>query len=149
MSQYIYSPFNGMSQLQRELGRFFEPALSGLTSANHPLASQEDWSPEVDIMETAEGYQLLVDLPGIDPADVDITVDKNLLSIRGSRTNSPDLKEKGYKRRERVVGSFSRQFTLSDSADSENINAKSNHGVLEINIPKHTKSPPINIAVES
>jgi HSP20 family protein len=120
-----------------------------LISTNHHLASQEYWSPEIDIIETAESYQLIVDLPGIDPADVDVTVDKDLLSIRGSRTNRQDKNEKRYKRRERVVGSFLRQFTLSDSADSESISAKSNHGVLEINIPKHTKSPPINIAVES
>ena len=123
--------------------------MSGLTSANHHLASQEDWSPEVDIIEPAESYQLIVDLPGIDPADVDVTVDKNVLSIRGSRTNSLDINEKRYKRRERVVGSFLPQCTLSDSANSKNINAKSNHGVLEVNVPKHTKSPPISIAVES
>lgn len=149
MSQYIYSPFNGRNQLHRELGRFFEPIQARLTSPDSSLSAKEDWSPEVDIIETAEGYQLFIDLPGIDPSDVNITVDKKLLSIRGSRKNSPDIKEEEYKRRERAAGSFLRQFTLSDSANSENISAKSNHGVLEINIPKHTESAPLNIAVES
>ena len=149
MSQYIYSPFNGLNQLHRELGRFFEPGLAGSTSHDQTLANQSDWSPEVDIKETAEGYQLIIDLPGIEPSDVNITVDKNLLSISGSRTTSAASDEKGYKRRERVSGSFLRQFTLSDSADSENIKAKSTHGVLEITIPKLSDNSPLNITVES
>ena len=151
MSQYVYSPFNGLNQLHRELGRFFEPGLSGSGSQDRQIANQGEWSPEVDIKETTDGYQLSVDLPGIDPADVSITVDKNLLSISGSRSTNGDSEtsELEFKRRERVSGSFLRQFTLSDSADSENIKARSTHGVLEITIPKHTDSSPLSIRVES
>jgi len=149
MSQYLYSPFNGLNQLHRELGRFFEPGLTSSTADDRTITAQADWSPEVDIKETSEGYQLIIDLPGIEPSEVDITVDKNLLSISGSRTTNSESDEKGYKRRERVSGSFLRQFTLSDQADSENIRAKSAHGVLEINIPKHANQSPLNITVES
>ncbi len=148
MSQYIYSPFNGLNQLHRELGRFFDPSSTVPASRERLLSPQGDWSPEVDIIENPDGYQLLIDLPGIDPSEVSITVDKDVLSISGSRTNSSETDEKGYKRRERISGAFLRQFTLSDSADSENINAKSNHGVLEINIPKHSDTSPVTITVE-
>ena len=149
MSQYVYSPFNGLNQLHRELGRFFEPTNTAPATQGRINSNQGDWAPEVDIIENAQSYQLLVDLPGIEPSEVNITIDKNLLSISGKRKNELPTEDKGYKRRERVTGSFLRQFTLSESADSENINAKSAHGVLEINIPKQSNSSPINIIVEN
>tara|TARA_B100000497_G_C7540931_1_gene327425 strand:+ start:272 stop:721 length:450 start_codon:yes stop_codon:yes gene_type:complete len=149
MGQYVYAPFNGFNQLHRDLGRFFDPTDTATNYQQGRFPSQEEWSPEVDIVETPDGYRLLVDIPGVDPADVDITIEKNVLSISGSRTSSSLTDEAAYKRRERVSGAFLRQFTLSEFANCEDISAKSSHGVLEIIIPKHADKSPVNIKIET
>ena len=101
----------------------------------------------MDIREDANRFVILADLPGIDPAEVEIWMDKGILSIKGERRN--EISEQGdrYSRIERRYGSFHRRFALPDSADPEGISADGRHGVLEISIPKRPETTPRRIHV--
>ncbi|MCB1691998.1 MAG: Hsp20/alpha crystallin family protein [Pseudomonadales bacterium] len=144
MSQLIYSPFGALNQLHRELSRVFTD------DGRYEPASYEstNWSPQVDIHEEEDRFLVNVDVPGVAAQDIDITLDRNVLTIKGSRSTERETENKGFKRRERVSGSFIRQFTLPETADENAITARANNGVLEISIPKGQENKPRSIAVE-
>lgn len=94
--------------------------------------------PDVDISEDNECFRLVADMPGVDQSSVDVTVEKNVLSVEGwARLDAP----KGYELvgREYSMGRYRRDFTLSNAVDSEGIKARVRHGVLEVTIPKREK----------
>ena len=134
-------------QLRDELNRMFgsmgDVETSGATAS---------WVPAVDIHEYDDRFQIFVDLPGVDPAQVDITLDNSVLTLSGER-----MVEKAVQRDERDVrvrtergsGRFHRQFILPDSIDTDNIEAKGRNGVLEIVIRKQAKAQPRRIKVAS
>lgn len=146
MSQLVYSPFRALNELHRDLGGIFDNQSSGQETSSYEAGN---WTPHVDIKEDKDGFKVFADIPGVDPKDVEITLDRNILTIRGQRSSESESKEEGYKRRERVTGTFVRQFTLPDSANGEEISAKANQGVLELTIPKGEKHKPLTISVRS
>ena len=107
-----------------------------------------DWAPAVDIQETAQGFVIHADIPGVDPEAIDITMDDGRLTSRGERSRENTDTGAGYKRTERQHGTFYRSFSLPDTADAERISASSKHGVLEIVIPKQEKSQPRRVQVQ-
>ena len=157
MSQLMYSPFSALDQLHRELGRVFAdtPSASQAQETNQygNFYNTAAWLPQVDIMEDESGFSVLADLPGVDPKQVEVTVDRNVLSIRGERGTEISTDERrtkaAYKRRERTGGSFIRQFTLPEIADGNGITARSTNGVLEVRIPKGERNKPLSINIES
>jgi HSP20 family protein len=153
MSQLIYAPFGALNQLHREFGRAFDDR-----AAPHAEVANDEagaWVPQVDIKEDEQGFSVFVDLPGVDPKQVAVTIDRDVLTIRGNRTlqDNEDTHEdkrggkSGYKRRERVSGAFVRQFTLPEAVDGGSVSAKSNHGVLTVRIPKGERNKPLNIPI--
>lgn len=94
-----------------------------------------EWLPLVDIREEAKQYVMLADLPGVSVENIDIHIEKNLLTIKGLREKE-SVDEEKIRCEERFKGVFYRQFTLPEAIDSENIVAKTNNGVLQIIIPK-------------
>jgi len=153
MSQLIYAPFGALNQLHKEFGRAFDyRAAPDAEIANNETGA---WVPQVDIKEDEQGFSVLMDLPGVDPKQVAVTIDRDILTIRGNRTleDHEDTNEKksrnksGYKRRERASGAFVRQFTLPEAADGGSISAKSVHGVLNVRIPKGERNKPLNISI--
>lgn len=107
-----------------------------LTREDEGRSSMGNWLPAVDIKNEEKRYLISVDLPGISPDKVDISIENNALLIKGERKTEAKESKEGYSRVERVSGSFYRRFTLPDDIDNENIKAVSKHGVLEIDIPK-------------
>ena len=95
-----------------------------------------DFTPAVNTREGKEAYHIDIDLPGIDKEEVEINVDKNILTISGKREVKEEVKEENYYRLESSYGTFSRSFTLPEKVDVENIRAASDNGVLEIIVPK-------------
>jgi HSP20 family protein len=95
-----------------------------------------DFTPAVNTREDADAYYIDVDLPGVKKDDVEISIDKNILTIKGERKVRNEVKEGDYYRIESAYGSFARSFTLPEKVDTENIEAKTENGVLEIVIPK-------------
>jgi len=141
MSLVRYEPYNLFGQFNNEISRLLGSPRAGTAAA------ATDWAPAVDIREEEDRYLLVADLPGVDRKDVDITVEDKILTFKGERTTEKEESNEGYQRRERVYGEFLRQFTLPDTADTENIQATVNAGVLEIAIPKQQKLQPKKITV--
>lgn len=143
MSLVRYEPWRGMDQLQDEINRLFSS-----WSNNESSSAMADWMPSVDINEFDESFQLYVDLPGVDPKDVEITLDNGVLTISGERRfEKRDDETMMRRRRERAAGRFYRRFILPDTVDADKVKATDRHGVLEISIPKQAKALPRRIKV--
>jgi HSP20 family protein len=127
---------------------FHNTAFDNRLAANvdNRLVGAKSWVPEVDIFEDEKAYHLSVDLPGIKSEEIDVTAHDGILTIKGDRESV--LEDRELKRSERVYGSFLREFSMPDTADLENIKASSQHGVLDIEVPKVTKSEPRRIQVQ-
>jgi len=126
------NPWDLLNNLQREL---YKPEFNRL-SDDDATAATANWTPSVDISEDDNAFTLHADIPGVNPDDIDISMDKGVLTIKGERQSVNTEEGENFKRVERQSGQFYRRFTLPDSADSEKIEAKSEHGVLTITIPK-------------
>jgi len=138
-------PWNLMDRIHQDLDRLVATrALSGDEPNNI-----SDWIPAVDVAETNDGFVIRADLPGVDANDVEITMDKGVLAIQGSRETRSETEVDGYKRTERATGRFFRRFALPDTTDSEAIAANAKDGVLEIRIPKKPQVQPRRIEVKS
>jgi HSP20 family protein len=109
--------------------------------------ASERWSPSVDIKEEEDRYIVTADVPGIDPKDVEITMEKGALTIRGERRSEHEEHEKGLHRMERSYGSFVRSFSFPDSVDVDAIAASGKHGVVTVSIPKKPSEQAKRIAV--
>jgi HSP20 family protein len=99
----------------------------------------EPWTPAVDLKENKKSYVVHADLPGVDPKDIDITLENGILAIRGERKSERREEGDDFHRVERFSGSFTRQFSLPDAAD-DGVEAKMKDGVLEVRIPKSGKT---------
>ena len=144
MSLVRYEPWRGMDQLQEEINRLFSS-----WSNNESTGAMADWVPSVDINEFDDSFQLHVDVPGVDPKDVEITLDNGVLTISGERQYIRRENEENVMRRrsERAYGRFYRRFILPDTVDADKVKATDRHGVLEISIPKQAKAQPRRIKV--
>lgn len=142
-----YDPWSLMTDLQSELNRVFDARLSRNAEPNGTAATS-DWVPPVDIHEDTKSYTILVDVPGVDPANIEVHMENSVLAIRGERKDAEDENRATLKRQERAKGTFYRRFTLPDTADADRISATSRNGVLQVTIPKHEKLQPRKIKVE-
>lgn len=144
MSLVKYEPWFGVRQLQDDINRLFS---SWNTSDSSGVTA--DWVPNVDINELEDKFQLYIDVPGVDPKDVDITLEAGVLTITGERLMRAEKSGENIirRRRERGSGRFYRRFILPDTVDAENVKALDRHGVLEIVIPKQAKAQPRRIEV--
>ncbi|WP_374604019.1 Hsp20/alpha crystallin family protein [Arenimonas sp.] len=132
--------------LQDEIKQVFDKFFSGETDdASSVVTSQ--WMPRVDIKEEADRFLILADLPGVDPGEIEVQMDKGILSIKGERKTEAVAESERYSRVERAHGVFYRRFALPDSANPEGVTATGKHGVLEIAIPKRPETTPRRIQV--
>ncbi|MGH8521118.1 MAG: Hsp20/alpha crystallin family protein [Gammaproteobacteria bacterium] len=144
-----YEPWSVLNQVQNEMSRLFESRFGSIHNADNTSVVTSNWTPTVDIKEEDTRFVLYADLPGIDPKDIEITMDNGVLSVKGQRVLDNEEARAGYKRVERAYGTFYRRFSLPDTADAERIEATGRNGVLEIVIPKHERVQPRKIAVHN
>ena len=107
------------------------------------------WVPAVDIIEEQDAFLLRADVPGVDNADIDVSMDNGVLSVSGERRAEERKEDTGTQRIERATGRFLRRFTLPDTADAEGITAKNRNGILEVTIPKLPEIQARRISVEA
>ena len=148
MALVRYEPWNLFERIQDELNRAGLLSQDTVEGDNSHVVTSA-WRPAVDIKEEPNRFVILADLPGVDPKDIEITMDKGVLTIKGERSEEKEETKEGYKRVERMRGTFYRRFSLPDTADAEKISAKSKNGVLEVVIPKQQKVQPRKISVDS
>lgn len=147
MSITRYQPWTTPNRFQDEMKQVFDRFFSNDEGDQSNVVTSQ-WTPRVDIKEEDKRFVILADVPGVDPKDIEVHMDKGILSIKGERKSENSAQGAGYTRVERSHGLFYRRFALPDSADAENITAAGKHGVLEISIPKKPETTPrrINIA---
>jgi len=126
--------------------RFFNGHNVGFAGDANAISA---WAPRVDVKEEAERFLIRADVPGVDPKDIEVSVEDGVLTISGERKSESREEQEGWTRVERHSGRFQRSFTLPETVDAEGVTAKGNHGVLEIVIPKVTKAAVRKIAVKT
>jgi HSP20 family protein len=139
----LEQPFRGATTLQEQINRIFGDGLAH-TGQESNLTP---WAPAVDIFETEHELVVKADLPDVNPQDLDIRVENNILTIRGDRKFDNKVKEDNYLRVERAYGSFSRSFSLANTVNSEAIKADYQNGVLTLTVPKREEAKPKQIKV--
>ena len=140
----LEQPFRGATTLQEQINRIFGNNGLGHTGEESNLTP---WAPAVDIYETEHELVVKADLPDVNPQDLDIRVENNILTIRGERKFDTKAHEDNYLRIERAYGSFSRSFSLASSVKSEAIQADYHNGVLTLSLPKREEAKPKQIKV--
>ncbi|CAK0739906.1 HSP20 family protein [Gammaproteobacteria bacterium] len=146
MASIRQSPWFTLNQLQEEMNRLFERAVT--PDPESGAAATAEWIPLVDICEEQDRFVLLADIPAVDPKEIHITMEKGVLTISGDRHSEDRAENDVLKRIERPSGAFYRRFILPDTADAEHVLARGSNGVLEITIPKHERAQPRRIVVE-
>jgi HSP20 family protein len=136
-------PFHGAATLQEQINRVFGDVV-GRAGEESNLTP---WAPAVDIFESENELIVKADLPEVNPQDLDIRVENNVLTIRGERKFDKKVNEDNYLRIERAYGSFSRSFSLATSVKSDAIKADYQNGVLTLSIPKREEAKPKQIKV--
>jgi len=140
-------PSRGATTLQEQINRMFGDVLGSAGEESNLTP----WAPAVDIYETENELVVKADLPDVNPQDLDIRVENNILTIRGERKFENKVNEENYLRVERAYGSFSRSFSLANSVKSEAIKAEYHDGALTLSIPKREEAKPklIKVNVET
>ncbi len=140
-----FEPWRLMGNFHREFDQVFADTQPNTANSGQTPAS---WAPAVDVHEEQERFTVHADLPGVQPGDIQVTADKGVLTIRGSRRTEKRDGQKGYERLERIEGDFLRRFTLPENARAEEITARHSNGVLEVVIPKQPVVEPRRVNIE-
>jgi len=140
-----FEPWSIVDLLHRDLDRIATSRFSDDANEN----TVANWVPAVDIVEDKNRFVLHADVPGVDPKDIDVSMDAGVLSVTGERKTENVSDEDGFRRVERASGRFFRRFNLPDTADAKNITAKCSNGILEVSIPKSPEVQARRISVEA
>ena len=139
-----------VSTLQGRLNRLFEEAFRGW-----PVTTQDDggslvgqWVPPVDVFEDKDAVQIMAELPGVKPDDVKISLENNVLTVRGEKRQVNEENTDRVHRYERYYGVFERSFTVPSTVDADHIKASYDLGVLTVRLPKVERAKPRQIEVK-
>lgn len=143
-----WEPFRDLESIQSDLNRLFGRTYGGERGSGE-APGQVAWVPPLDILETQDGLVVHVELPGIEPASVEVSVEDSTLSIRGERRFYENVGEEAVHRVERRYGTFGRSLTLPSSCDPNRIEASFDKGVLTISIPKAEEAKPKKINIKT
>jgi HSP20 family protein len=138
-------PFREFATLQDRMNRLF----GDVYLRDEDVTARGNWMPPVDIYETdAHDLVLKAELPDMTREDIEVTVENNTLTLKGTKKVSTDVKEDQYRRIERSYGTFSRSFTLPNTVDATKVSAEYKNGVLTVKLPFREEARPRTINVE-
>jgi HSP20 family protein len=129
------------------LQRLLNETLGGLDWQYRDSAAAS-WVPPVDIFEEADNIRIVAEIPGVQPEDIKISLEGNLLTIHGTKQQEAEEKTERVHRYERTYGAFERSFTLPASVEPKDIKANYDQGVLTITLPKSERAKPRQIEVQ-
>ena len=143
-----WDPFNEMLSLREAMNQLLEDSF---VSPNTTRRGQGGFVPALDVSETEDGYLVEAALPGMKPEDLQITVENNVLTIKGELRQESEDKKRNYHRVERRYGSFQRTVALPTTVKADAIQASLNNGILRLDIPKAEEVKPrrINVNVDA
>src|SRR5687767_6293248 len=145
MSIVRYDPFRDLRTLQEEVNRLFS---TNLTRAfGDEGIGRGAWAPSVDIYENKDQIVLEAELPGMKQEDFDLSIENNVITLRGERKFERADETDNYHRVERSYGSFTRSFTLPQTVSAEGATAEYNNGVLRVTLPKREETKARRIQV--
>jgi HSP20 family protein len=147
MAVVRWEPFRDLLSLQDRMNRMFDESYRGRSTSEDDWALGGSWAPAVDIYEKDGNIVLTAELPGLDPKDVDVRVENNVLTLRGERKWSNEIQREAYHRVERAYGNFTRSFTLPNVVDTEKIKADFKDGMLKLVLPKREEAKPKQISI--
>lgn len=127
------TPWTGLTTLKREMDRLFD-RFGELEFLELPFATE--WSPTLDIAETRDALVVKAEIPGIDPKDVQVALQEQVLTIKGEKSAEKEEKEEHYYRKERAYGAFARSVRLPAPVDSGKVEATFKNGLLTVTLPK-------------
>ncbi len=131
-----------MDHVLRDL---FEPARGNGNGAGRPSA----WRPQVDLTETEQAYVIQAELPGIDPADVEITVERDTLTLKGEKKGVEKREGDAARVVERRYGAFTRTFRFPEPLADDAVSAAAKNGLLTITVAKAPEATPKRIVVHT
>jgi HSP20 family protein len=147
MSAMNHTPARNWSRefphVQEEMERMFRQFFG---EGDRPTTAGA-WSPLLDVEESEEGFTLLVELPGVDPSDVEVSLEENVLTVSGERRFYADRQADSFRRVERRFGRFHRAVRLPDRVDGERVEARFSNGLLTITVPKVEEAKPRRIQI--
>jgi HSP20 family protein len=141
-----YDPFRDLRSLQDEVNRLFTSNLT--RSFDDEGIARGAWSPRVDIYENKDQIVLEAELPGMNREDFDLSVENNVITLRGERHFEKKDDSDNYHRVERAYGSFTRSFTLPQSVSGEGAAAEYRNGVLRVTLPKREETKARRIEIK-
>jgi HSP20 family protein len=139
-SQIRWDPFR---ELQREVGRLI------VSLDPFQVVRRVQGYPPLNVFDAGDRYLLSVQLPGMTPADIDLTITGETLTIRGERKRVEGVKDDSYRRQERPMGRWARTITLPDRVESAKVGASFSDGILTVSLPKAEDARPRRIAVSA
>jgi len=137
-----WDPFREVVALQNRMNSLF-----GNMAENEGPLTTANFVPAVDVYEDEKKVVLKLEVPGIEEKDLDVSVENNVLTVKGERKFEKEEKEENFHRIERRYGSFYRAFTLPTTVDTEHIDAKYEAGVLKLELKKKPEAQPKQIKV--
>ena len=148
MAQYrLYrpglGPWSGFDDLRREMDAVFNRFAGGAGDARRGVF------PAVNLYETADAYMLTAELPGVDPEDIEISLEGSTVTLRGERKIDYGSEAGAVHRRERQSGAFRRAFELPADVEGEKVEAVHRNGVLMLRLPKTPERQPRRISIQT
>ncbi len=134
--------------LQR-LNRFLDEAFAGMPTPEDGSVITSSWFAPTDVSEDGNGIQISMELPGVDPDQVRLSLENNILTVRGEKKPQAEDGSDRVHRFERKYGQFERAFVLPNTVDSERVDARHEHGVLFVTVPKAERAKPREIRVKA
>ena len=147
MALVRWDAFRELNTFESQVNRIFGGP--GRNGSGRGSASTTTWAPNVDIFETDPDLVLKAELPGVDPKNVDLSLEKNVLTLKGERHFENEDEKDNYHRIERSYGSFTRSFTLPAIIEEAKIRADYKDGVLTVSLPKKETVKPRQIKIAS
>lgn len=143
-----WEPLRELSTIQREMDDLFRRTFGSLTSGLFGRELKGEWIPNMDCYVKEGRFVVHVDLPGIDPKAIEVSVAGNVLTIKGERKSEVEEKKAGFIFHETSYGSFERAVTLPEGCDAGKIHATYRNGVLELTMPAKAEALGKKIKVE-
>lgn len=135
-----WDPFREMTQAQSQFSKIMDQVMGG---------RQEAWLPAIDVFDTKDAVLLKAEIAGMNPDDIHIDVEDNVLTVKGERRFEETIDEERYYRVERRFGSFQRSLALPQGMKVEDITANYEDGILTITVPKAEEEKPKRIEVKA